>query len=184
LLLKTQIHTPSPPKDQQQQQAWVAQTLHNINQLHLQTDLLKQYLKRRTQSPPLPAEVALNQLVKSCQLAVHSAVLLAHKNERLQQENKHQKKKTGKKRSYIAKSVILTVAEAEGLINTEQNVDNNSVENEAPQAWQRAPPKCSICASPEHNTRTCPRRQTTASNINKHYKSGGGCNLCVFERYG
>jgi hypothetical protein len=62
---------------------------------------------------------------------------------------------------YIAKGGILTVAEAEGLIEIEQNVDHNSVENEALQAWQQAPPKCSICASLEHIARTCPRHQST-----------------------
>jgi hypothetical protein len=160
-LLNTQIHTPSPPKQLLQQQTWVAETPHNINELQLQTDLLKQYLKRRTQSPPSPTEVALNQLVKGCQLAMHSAVLLAHENERLQQENKYQKKKREKKRSYIAKGGILTVAEAQGLIDIEQNVHNNGAENEAPQVRQRAPPRCSICAALEHNARACPRRQTT-----------------------
>ena len=59
-LLNAAIHTPSPPKQPLQQQAWVAETPHNLNELQLQTDLLKQYLKRRTQSPPSPTEVALN----------------------------------------------------------------------------------------------------------------------------
>jgi hypothetical protein len=93
--------------EQQQQQAWVAKTPHNINKVQLQTDLLKKYLKRGTQSPPLPTKIALNQLVKGCQLAMHSAVLLAHENKRLQQENKHHKKKREKKRLYAAKGGIL-----------------------------------------------------------------------------
>ena len=92
-LLNAAIHTPSPPKQALQQEPWVAETPHNLNELQLQTDLLKQYLKRRTQSPPSPTEVALDQLVKGCQMAMHSAVLLAHENERLQSENKYQKKK-------------------------------------------------------------------------------------------
>jgi hypothetical protein len=31
----------------------------------------------------------------------------------------------------------------------------------APQPSQRAPPRCSLCNSLEHNARTCPRRQSS-----------------------
>jgi hypothetical protein len=94
-------------------------------------------------------------------MAMHSAVLLAHENERLRTENRRQKRKQAKRRSYISKGGILTGAEAQSLIDKEQNARTEDVENEPTQVRQRAPPKCSVCQSLEHNARKCPQRQGT-----------------------
>lgn len=85
-LLHTQFHTPPPQLRLQTQTAWTAETSHDITELQYQTKLIKQYLKRRTQSPPSPTEQALNQLVKGCEIAMHSAVLLASQNKKLYTE--------------------------------------------------------------------------------------------------
>jgi hypothetical protein len=159
-LLHAQLRTPSPPR-QLPQQAWVAETPHNITELQNQTVLLKQYLKRRTQSPPSPTEVALNQLVKGCQVAMHSALFLAHENEKLRTENQRQKRKKAEKRSYLAKGGILTGAEAESLIEKESISRTEAEVRDRGEVRQRAPPKCSVCQSLEHNARTCPERQRT-----------------------
>jgi hypothetical protein len=120
-LLNTQLRTPSPPKSPPQQQPWVAETPHNITELHHQTTLLKDYLERRTHSPPSPTDQALNQLVKGCQLAMHSAVILADENEKLRTENQRQKRKKAMRRTYLTKGGILTGAEAQVLIEKEGN---------------------------------------------------------------
>ena len=39
------------------------------------------YIKRRTTSPLSPTDTALNQLIKGCELVIHSAVLLTKENE-------------------------------------------------------------------------------------------------------
>jgi len=70
---------------------WVAETPHNIQELKAQTGLLKRYLERRTQSPPSPSDQALAQLVKGCEMVMHSTVLLLVGNERLMAENGRQK---------------------------------------------------------------------------------------------
>ncbi|TID24025.1 Transposase Tan1 [Venturia nashicola] len=95
-LLHAQIHTPSPQLHPQPEAVWVAETPHNITKLQHQTDLLKQYLKRRTQSPPSPTDQASNQPVKGFQIAMHSAVLLASENEKLRTESQRQKRKKAK----------------------------------------------------------------------------------------
>ena len=58
---------------------------------------------------PTPENQALNQLVKGCQLAMHSAVLLAEENRQLRSENKRQKRKRTKKRAFIAIGGVLTM---------------------------------------------------------------------------
>jgi len=161
-LLQAQLQTPSPPKQPPQQQAWVAETPHNITELQNQTILLKQYLKRRTQSPPSPTELALNQLVKGCQVAMHSAIFLAHENERLRTENQRQKRKKAQKRSYLAKGGVLTGAEAQSLIETERISRTEAEARDRGEVRQRALLKCSVCQSLEHNARTCLERQKTA----------------------
>jgi hypothetical protein len=102
-LLNSQLHTPSPQRLPPNQPVWTAETPHNIIELQHQTELIKQYLRRRTQSPPSPTERAVNQLIKGCQLAMNSAVLLAHQNDQLYKENRRQKQKRAQRRSYISK---------------------------------------------------------------------------------
>jgi len=92
---------------------------------------------------------------------MHSAVLLTNENEKLRIENQRQKRKRAKWRLYISKGGILTGAEAQSLIEKEQESRTEVVQNEASQVRQRAPPKCSVCQSLEHNARTCPERQRT-----------------------
>ena len=112
--LNTQLRTPTPPPlplPALDQGPWIPETPHNTAQLELQSKAIKDYIKRRTRSPPSPTDLALNQLVKGCQMAMNSAVLLAEENRQLRAENERQKKKKAKKRSYIATGGTLTVQE-------------------------------------------------------------------------
>ena len=76
-------------------------------------------MKRRTYSPPSPTEQALNQLVKGCEIAILSAVLLASGNKKLCIENERQKKKRAKKRMYIARGGILSGAEGASRVQAD-----------------------------------------------------------------
>jgi hypothetical protein len=78
---------------------------------------IKQYLKRRSNSPPSPTDTALNQLMKGCQMAMQSAAILADENERLRVANERQVKKLQVTRKYISKAITLAVADAQELIN-------------------------------------------------------------------
>jgi len=89
-------------------------------------------------------------------MAMLSAVLLASENEKLRIENQRQKRKRAQPRTYIARGGVLSGAE--GLSRAQAAEAPAEAAAERP---QRAPRKCSICASTEHNARTCPRRQTS-----------------------
>jgi hypothetical protein len=99
-------------------------------------------------------EQALTQLVKSCEMAMSSAVLLASENEKLQIENQCQKKKKAIRRTYIAKGGVLSGAE--GLSCTQ--AAETEQQKAAAEQLQRAPRKCSMCSSTEHTARTCSLR--------------------------
>ena len=81
---KLQTLTPPPIQGQDQgegQAPWAPETPYNIIQLELQAKAIKGYIKHRTTSPPTPTNTALNQLIKGCELVIHSAVLLTKENE-------------------------------------------------------------------------------------------------------
>ncbi len=158
-LLHAQYHTPSPQRPLAQSQTWIAETPHNVTQLHQQTELLKQYLRRRTASPPSPTEQVLNQLAKGCEIAMHRVALLADQAEKLLDENHRQKRKRAQKRSYIARGGVITGAEAVSLMEDDENRLAEAIEARSNRGRQRAPPRCSLCGSLEHKAPACPRNQ-------------------------
>ena len=109
-LLHTEYRTPSPQRPPSNA-SWTAETPHNITGLQQQTALIRRYLKRRTHRPPSPTEQALSQLVKGCETAMSSAVLLASENEKLRMENQRQKRKRAETCTYIVRGGILSGVE-------------------------------------------------------------------------
>ena len=91
-------------------QPWQFQTPHDTAQLELQAEAIKDCT-----ALPTPTNRALNQLVKGCQLAMNSAVLLAEENRQLRRANERQKRKRAKKRTFIARGGVLTVQEGRDL---------------------------------------------------------------------
>ena len=95
-------------------------------------------------------------------MAMLSAVLLASKNEKLRIENQRQKKKKAQRRTYIARGGVLLGAEGASRAQAAQTRHEEATVEAAVERPQRALPKCSMCASTEHNARTCPRRQISS----------------------
>jgi hypothetical protein len=155
--LNSHLRTPTPPPPSSTKQApWVPETPHNIQELELQAKAIGDFVQRRTAGSTSPTDRAVQQLIKGCQMAMHSAVLLADENKKLRAANERQKKKRAARRSYITKGGVLTVQE--GLnrsitVNTESTGQSTGgVEEQR----IRAPRTCSICKSLEHTARTCP----------------------------
>jgi hypothetical protein len=102
--LKTQLKTLTPPLSSHatapQSGPWTPKTPHDITQLDRQAKAIQ------TAYLPTPTNRALNQLVKGCQLAMNSAVLLAEENRQLRGENERQKKMRGARLAYMRSSLI------------------------------------------------------------------------------
>ncbi|KFY19052.1 hypothetical protein V493_08171, partial [Pseudogymnoascus sp. VKM F-4281 (FW-2241)] len=110
--LNTQLRTPTPPLPTLNQQSpWAPETPHNIRELECQASVIQGFIQRRTAGSSSPTDQAVQQLVKGCQMAMHSAVLLADENRRLRAANERQKKKRAVRRSYIATGGVLTAQE-------------------------------------------------------------------------
>jgi hypothetical protein len=142
--------------------SWVAETPHNVAELYKQTALLKHYLEHRINSPPSPTEQALSQLVKGCEMAILSAMLLVNENEKLRMKNQRQKREGAMNCTYIAKGGILLGAEGASRVQVTPIRVAKRVLEAAVERPQRVLRKCSMCSSIEHTARTCPERQTTS----------------------
>jgi hypothetical protein len=153
--LNTQLRTPTPPPPATEQAPWVPETPHNIRELEFQAKAIGDFVQRRTAGSSSPTDRAIQQLVKGCQMAMHSAVLLADENKKLRAANERQKKKRAVRRSYIATGGVLTVQEGLNrfvIANTEPaGQSTGGVEERR----IRAPRTCSMCKSLKHTARTC-----------------------------
>jgi hypothetical protein len=142
-----------------EQEPYIPETPYNIAQLELQFKAIKDYIKHLTKSLPSPTDYILNQLVKGCQIATNSTVLLAEENRQLQAKNKRQKKKKAKRRLYIATGGVLTVQEGLNL----SQIANTELESRV--ASQEATAQTyilyiySLCKSQLYTACTCPTKQ-------------------------
>ncbi|KKA17135.1 Transposase [Rasamsonia emersonii CBS 393.64] len=126
LQLNIQLKTPTPPGSRAGTipTNWVPETPHNIVELQHQAATIKALLKRRTQSPPSPTNAALNQLIKGCQLAMNSAVILAKENHDLRAANEKQKQKRKRSTNQISHEGGLSIQEAQALIQSQISDEN------------------------------------------------------------
>lgn len=172
--LQTKIRTPSPPPAPQQPASLPLKTPANVFELD--------YLQKRRQREISPTDQTLQKIIKGCQMAMHNGVLLHEENSRLRAENSRQKKKRAR-RAFIQTGGTMAIGEGINHLKTLQDApkkdrrsrkprqkvqdsqkpsreveggDAGPSEMTAPKAQKRAPSKCSMCGSVEHNARSCP----------------------------
>jgi hypothetical protein len=100
-------------------------------------------------------DLAFQQLVKGCKMAMHNAAILAEENRQLRAENARQKRKRAIKRSFIQSGGVLTVQEGIELVETAKNRPMEGEEEPHIQPQRCALGRCSICGSTVHNARKC-----------------------------
>src|SRR5450432_1838666 len=175
--LNTQLRTPTLPPRQPEPERWALEIPHNTAELELQSKAIKDYLQRRTRSPPSPLEAALDQLVKGCTMSMNGTILLKEEVRQLQAANAKQVKKRAKKRRFIARGGTLTVQEglalSEAPVQAVQPVQPviepvepvigvvGGVGASEPVVRPRAPRTCSLCRSLSHTARTCPTKEVS-----------------------
>ena len=105
--------------------------------------------------------MALDQLVKGCQLAMHNAVLLAAENKQLRDENSRQKRKRAQKKKFIATRGVLTMQEGLDRSKPASRPTTRGIRVVGDQVTSgiiRTIRKCGICRSEAHTARTCAQR--------------------------
>jgi hypothetical protein len=163
VLKKLNIHisTPTPPpRCASTNSSWLA-TPHTLQQLHKQASSVKKLLNQRSQSP---SQIAIQQLIKGCEMAMHSAALLAKENHDLHAANEKEKQKRKQSRRQMTPNKGLSIQEARDLIQA-RNEQGNEVEGSSTPLYleppKRAPPRCTNCFIVGHARTRCPTRHTS-----------------------
>jgi hypothetical protein len=164
--LNIYILMPTPPPSRASQStnsSWLA-TPYTLRQLHKQASSVKKLLNRRSESP---SQIAIQQLIKGCEMAMHSAALLAKENHDLRAANEKEKQKRKQSKHQMTPNEGLSIQEARDLIQARNEQDNEiggpSIDSallplEPP---KRAPPRCTNCFIVGHTRTRCPTRHTS-----------------------
>lgn len=166
VLSKLNIHlkTPTPPPGSAGS-IFSPRTPQNLLQLQKQASSIKAFIKKRSNSPPTPTDRALNQLIKGCELAMNSAIFLAHENSTLRAENEKKKQKRRRTTRWVESQGGITVGDAlqalQSPLATVEPVIPPPVEAPVAPLQQRtrASPKCSDCGIQGHKRTSCPNRR-------------------------
>jgi hypothetical protein len=134
------------------EEPWTAETPRTTNQLQQQARLVKDLLRRQSQSP---TSQAIRQLVKGCQLAMQSATILAQENQKLRASNQRQVSKRQQRRQYIARGGALQAQEGQALVIEAEIGVQQSDQAEPSPVQRRAPPTCSKCHVQGHKRTQC-----------------------------
>ena len=106
----TVTKTPSPPGTANgTAPLWTSETPHTTAQLEQQARLTRDLLQRQSQSP---TSQAVSQLIKGCQIAMHSATMLVKENSELRAANQRRKQKEQHRQRYIAQGGALQAQQA------------------------------------------------------------------------
>ncbi|CAI6270440.1 unnamed protein product [Periconia digitata] len=120
---------------------WTAETPHTVDQLQKQAQHIQDLLRRQSQSP---TNQAICQLVKGCQLAMHSATILVEENIRLQAAVQRKERKKRQRQQYIARGGALQAQEGQRLA-TEADRVVQEVEQVSQLRRPCAPLTCTKC---------------------------------------
>jgi hypothetical protein len=149
----TVVRTPSPPGTIVNTGApWTAETPRTTEQLQQQARLIRDLLRRQSQSP---TSLAISQLIKGCQLAMQSATILTEENIKLRASSQRQRQKRQQRRQYIAQGGALQVQECQARVVEAERGVHVSDQEEAAHARTRAPPTCSKCHEQGHRRNQC-----------------------------
>ena len=162
--LNIQLETDTPPGSQSTNSA--PKTPHNLRQLEKQASTIKKLLRQRTQSPPSPTKSALNQLVKGCEMAMNSAIILTKENRDLRAAHEKQARKKKRSKRQITHTGSLSIQEGIELMQQRNGVQEaqDTIQTETTpstsQPHVRAPPRCSDCNVLGHKRTHCPNRSS------------------------
>ena len=167
--LQIAVRTPSPPAPE------LPAPLSSTLPLKTPANIAElERIQKQRQKAISPTDRAFQKMVKGCQMAMHHAVLLVEENSRLRTENGQQKKKRAQRQAFLQTGGGITIREGIAQLKASQAPPKRSYQkaSEVPvagggaegpssselQVQKRAPLRCSIYRSTEHNTRKCPSK--------------------------
>ena len=158
--LNISLRTPTPPSSRPSSRSseFTPKTPKTAIQLQKQASMLKELLKQRSNSPPTPSKLMLDQIIKGHAKALHHSALLAQENahQRVANEKKRQKRTRSTRQIghegglQLAQEPIQPV-EADEVVSHEQG----DLPTQQDQPRRRAPPTCSGCGVTGHKIKQC-----------------------------
>jgi hypothetical protein len=167
--LNISLRTPTPPSSRPSSRSsqFTPKTPRTIIQLQKQASILKDLLRKRSNSPPSPSKTILDQIIKGHYISLHNTALLAQEVINLRTANKKVAKKRTRSTKQIPCEEGLTVEEGLQLVQQLDLLDeatqvDSHTQGELPsQAFRpatRAPPRCSGCREIGHKINLCKNR--------------------------
>lgn len=106
----------TPPEQQPSiEQHYSPRTPHTLAELHQHQAALHATFQRLSRSPQSPVKSMIAQLVKTAEMSMASATLLASEVEQTRAQNERQKRKRRIQRRYIGQNIAYTVSEASNI---------------------------------------------------------------------
>lgn len=139
-------------------------TPHALRQSQKQVSLVKKLLKQRSQSTSTTSKLAIQQIIKGCEMIMQGAALLAKENHNLRAALEEERQKSKGSTRQISPDEGRFVQEARDLIQASNTQDGGSSIDSAPlplEPPKRAPPRCSNCFIIGHTRVRCPTRRTS-----------------------
>jgi hypothetical protein len=167
--LNISLRTPTPPSSRPSSRSsqFTPKTPRTVIQLQKQASMLKDLLKRRSNSPPSPSKTMLDQIIKGHSIALHNTALLAQENANLRVANEKVVKKRTRSTKQMPCEVGLTVEESlQEVTQPDLPAESPAVEPhaqgelaiQADRPATRAPARCSGCREIGHRINTCKNR--------------------------
>ena len=163
ILAKLPQRTPKPPASVLNPPTLVSKTRPTTADLQRQIEMIEKERHRRATA--CSSDGVFERVTEGCEMATQNAALLKAENAPLRAANARQKRQQTIRHKAIAKDSILTIDEGLDTLGESQSQQQaqveaqiDCIETEASVPKNRAASKSSLYASPEHNTRTCPRR--------------------------
>lgn len=167
--LNISLQTPTPPSSRPSSRSsqFTPKTPRTIVQLYKQASSLKQLLKERSNSPPTPSKIMLDQIIKGYSMALHNTALLAQDNTNLRAANEKKRQKRNRSTRQIAYEGGLSVEEGLQLVGQlNQLAEGDGVvshahgelPSQANPRPTRAPSRCSGCGEIGHKITRCKNR--------------------------
>jgi hypothetical protein len=152
-----QLRTPTPPLIEVEGSISSAfQTPQNPRQLdHKLRSLQRSLQKRKLSSSPVSH---IQHLEKAAQMAMNTNLLLQQEIKVLRAENERKIKKKARRRAILGDDLVLFVQEGQNRVQQLDTEVNEQVEEPTPRPRQRAPARCSGCATVGHTIRRCPNK--------------------------
>jgi hypothetical protein len=152
-----QLRTPTPPLVEVEGSISSAfQTPQNTRQLDHKVRSLQRSLRKRTLSSSPISHI--QHLEKAAQMAMNMNLLLQQEIKVLRAENERKTKKKARRRATLGNDLFLSIEEGQNRVQQLDAQLTEQVQEPTLRARQRAPARCSGCATIGHTIRSCPNK--------------------------